>query len=137
LFIARRWTSKKKSRKLDESQELISLARKRLQQPQSEFGKTASAWAVELQKMEPQQQLFAKMAINNILFEGQMGTLRRDSVQINNFSRYLLHTVVCNQAPVSITMIHIHYKNNLNTMHKYSSLVLLIFFFRLSINICE
>jgi hypothetical protein len=63
LFIARRWTSKKKKRskeKQDESQELISLARKRLQQPQNEFDKIASAWAVELQKMEPQQQLFAK-----------------------------------------------------------------------------
>jgi hypothetical protein len=51
---------KKKSRKPDESQELILLARKRLQQPQSESEKIASAWAVELQKMEPQQQLFAK-----------------------------------------------------------------------------
>jgi len=49
--------------------------------------KIASAWAVELQKMEPQQQLFAKKAINDILFPGQMGTLRRDSAQIKiNFS---------------------------------------------------
>jgi hypothetical protein len=37
--------------------------------------------------MEPQQQFFAKKAIDNILFEGQMGTLRRDSALINNFSR--------------------------------------------------
>jgi hypothetical protein len=39
---------------VDKSQELISLASKRLQQWQNEFEKIASAWAVELQKMEPQ-----------------------------------------------------------------------------------
>jgi len=61
------------------------LARQHLQQPQSEFEKITSAWAVE-QKIEPQQQLFAKKVIRDILFEGQMGTLRRVSVQINNFS---------------------------------------------------
>jgi len=73
--------------------ELILLARQHLQQLQSEFEKIASAWVVELQKMEPQQQLFAKKAISNILFEGQMGTLRRGSVQINNFS--------CSSSPYS------------------------------------
>lgn len=75
---------KKKQKKVDESQELILLAKKKLQQPASDYDKIAAAWAVELQKMEPLQQLFAKKAINEILFEGQMGTLRRDSVQINS-----------------------------------------------------
>ena len=90
--------------------------------------KIASAWAVELQKMEPQQQFFAKKAIKDILFESQVGTLRRDSVQVKISAFHLLHTAVCKQAPLFITMINIHYKNNLNTLHKYSSLVLVIFF---------
>lgn len=42
-----------------------------------------SAWAVELQKMTTTQLIFAKKAINDILFEGQMGTLLRHSV-VNN-----------------------------------------------------
>ena len=59
FFIERRWTSKKEVKKTGRITRVISLARKRLQQPQSEFERIVSAWEVELQKMEPQQQLFA------------------------------------------------------------------------------
>ncbi|XP_064103873.1 uncharacterized protein LOC135213702 isoform X3 [Macrobrachium nipponense] len=67
----------------DPTEELVKLAYKRLQQPQDDSDILAAAWAVELRKMDPQQQLFAKKAINEILFEGQMGTLHRNSVEIN------------------------------------------------------
>ena len=61
----------------------MKLASKRLQQPQDDSDIVAAAWAVELRKMDPQQQLLAKKAINDILFEGQMGTLHRYSIEIN------------------------------------------------------
>lgn len=59
------------------------MACKRLEQPPDEYDKIAAAWAVEIKKMDPQQQIFAKRAINEILFEGQMGALHRNSVEIN------------------------------------------------------
>ncbi|XP_049545836.1 uncharacterized protein LOC125957280 [Anopheles darlingi] len=55
----------------------------RYQPPTDDSDKIASVWAAELRKMNPQQQLFAKKAINDILFEGQMGTLHRNAVEIN------------------------------------------------------
>lgn len=71
---------------VNEHAELLAKARERLEstseQP-DEYEKVAMAWAVELKKMDSQQQLFAKKAINDIIFEGQMGTLTRDSVSIN------------------------------------------------------
>ncbi|KAG8266878.1 hypothetical protein J6590_061705 [Homalodisca vitripennis] len=68
--------------KLNANEELLVNARKRLETP-PDYDKIAMAWAVQLKKMDTKQQLFAKKAIHYILFEGQMGTLSRDSVQIN------------------------------------------------------
>lgn len=73
----------KKKKRPDPTDELVQLVTTRLQQPEDDCGKVAAAWAVELRKMDPQQQMFAKKAINDILFEGQMGTLHRHSVEIN------------------------------------------------------
>lgn len=64
-------------------EELVGLACKRLRQTEdSDEMKVAIVWASELQKMNAQQQMFAKKAINDILFEGQMGTLHRNAIQI-------------------------------------------------------
>lgn len=70
----------------------MALACQRLHKPEDNTS-TARAWVNELKQMEPQQQLFAKKAINDILFERRMGTLNRHSVLINETPQSLVqHT---------------------------------------------
>ena len=59
------------------------MACKRLSEPEDDNTSLVRTWVNELKQMEPQQQLLAKKAINDILFEGRMGTLKRNSVLIN------------------------------------------------------
>lgn len=55
-------------------------------EPESDELQIAKTWANELLKMNKSQQIFSKKGIADILFEGQLGTLNRDFIQINTIS---------------------------------------------------
>ncbi|GJQ81200.1 hypothetical protein Trydic_g23368 [Trypoxylus dichotomus] len=67
--------------------EIIQHTCTRLGEPISDEHHLAISWAAEIKRMNPRQQVFAKKFINDILFEGQMGTLHRNSVIINQLDR--------------------------------------------------
>ncbi|XP_052860437.1 uncharacterized protein LOC128267599 [Anopheles cruzii] len=75
--------AKTMKKEIDSQNEPVETVCKRLQEGPDDNDILAAAWAVELRNMHWQQQLLAKKAINDILFEGQMGTLHRHSVEIN------------------------------------------------------
>ncbi|XP_011055950.1 PREDICTED: uncharacterized protein LOC105146970 [Acromyrmex echinatior] len=70
-------------RKKNAQDEHTGFACECLKSNENEYDKIAKAWAIELPKMSREQQIYAKKAINDILFEGQLGNLHRNSVQID------------------------------------------------------
>lgn len=61
----------------------------------------AKVWANKLKNLDTNQRLFAEKAINDILFEAQLGTLNRNSVQINE--RYSPSFTPLSSTPSSLT----------------------------------
>lgn len=55
----------------------------RTDKQEDDYDCIARTWANDLRKMDRIQQILARKAINDILFEGQLGTLHRNSLQIN------------------------------------------------------
>lgn len=84
-------TKKVKKSALTKQNELLDKACAILSSNCSKTGSSscsiANDWAETLDSLEANQRLFAKKAINDILFEAQLGNLDRHSVQINMPSR--------------------------------------------------
>lgn len=64
--------------------ELLERACNYLSEPQVSGARSiAFDWAETLERLTPTQRLYAKKAINDVLFEAELGNLHRYSVQIN------------------------------------------------------
>ena len=74
---------KRKSVKKVQKSELLALVKARLTEQEDRYLSQAKIWAHELKNLDATQELFAKKAIDDILFEARCGSLHRNSVQIN------------------------------------------------------
>ncbi|XP_053953829.1 uncharacterized protein LOC128860368 [Anastrepha ludens] len=75
---------KEAKRKPDAAEALVEIATKRFSS--KDRNKTTiitDSWAVKLERMAPHQRILCEKFVEGILFEGQMGTLHRNSLQIN------------------------------------------------------
>lgn len=67
----------------EDEDEKLEQTTKRLKQCDEYIQTLANGWACEYRLLSEDQKLFAKKAIDDILFEARLGTLNRNSVKIN------------------------------------------------------
>lgn len=54
--------------------------------PESDEDVVAKGWALKLKRMKREQRIYAEKFINDVLLEGELGTLHRHSFQVNGSS---------------------------------------------------
>ncbi|XP_054747168.1 uncharacterized protein LOC129252984 [Anastrepha obliqua] len=75
---------KEAKRKPDAAEALVEIATKRFSsKDRNKTTVITDSWAVKLERMAPNQRILCEKFVEDILFEGQMGTLHRNSLQIN------------------------------------------------------
>lgn len=65
--------------------ELLNIALEYIKKNDGEKNAIAKIWALKLTKMKPNQRIWAEKFINDILTEGELGTLHRHYVYNQNF----------------------------------------------------
>ncbi|XP_017483403.1 PREDICTED: uncharacterized protein LOC108372264 [Rhagoletis zephyria] len=82
--LLREAVSKASKRKLDATEALVEIASKRFAGKENSTSTAiTNSWAVKLDRMATEQRILCEKFVEDIMFEGQMGTLTRNSVKIN------------------------------------------------------
>ena len=119
VLLTGKGAATKRRREEAKKNELITLATNSLlkESLEDEHDIQGKAWANQLRKMDPMQQLFAKKAIDDVLFEGRCGNLSRNSFTINQTNSSTPHRLPSYADTLSRTST----PNSMHSTHSYPS----------------